>query len=495
MAHVYDVAVIGAGLAGLTVASNLLRTNRGLSVVLTEARDLVGGRTCTIQIDCDSGAMVHNGSRELVSAQEKGGSGRRASIDVGGQWVGLQHSRTLELVDRFQMLLDPQVYPCVESGDERAESAAMKTLTLVEAVNYPPIRLSDEEFEEVDGFLGYVDELAHQLDLERPWEHPQAAELDGFSLQEVIERRVKSESVQAHLSLFAQTVLSCDPGEVGFFFFLVYLISGGGFEALGDGEQGAQKWKIVGGTQQLSSRMHEEFSALGGRSFFLSPVSRVAACSDGYAVTAGDRVVRARKVVLALSPMLAGRIQFDPALPEEKQKLCDGFIRPCCIKVFALYDRHFWLDPQSSLEVPHFSELGPVHNVFHAALGPDLFALVGLITGAEARQISEQNLSQEQLKELVLGQYRAMYGPSALKAQGFFAHDWTQEEHSGGCFASLLPKNVLSKYGPWLRKPFAGLHWCSTETAEMYCGYFEGAIRSGDRVTREILDDLSRSRL
>lgn len=44
----YDVIVIGAGFAGLTAARDLT-ASRELSVLLVEARDRVGGRTCTVK--------------------------------------------------------------------------------------------------------------------------------------------------------------------------------------------------------------------------------------------------------------------------------------------------------------------------------------------------------------------------------------------------------------------------------------------------------------
>lgn len=57
----YDVIVIGAGFAGLTAARDLAAQNN-LNVLLLEARDRIGGRTCTVK--------------------ELGGE-----YEVGGQWV------------------------------------------------------------------------------------------------------------------------------------------------------------------------------------------------------------------------------------------------------------------------------------------------------------------------------------------------------------------------------------------------------------------------
>ena len=70
-----DCAIIGAGLAGLVAARDL--RNRGLDVVVLEARERVGGR-------------VENG---LLSDD--------SYVELGGQWIGAGHDAILDLVDRY----------------------------------------------------------------------------------------------------------------------------------------------------------------------------------------------------------------------------------------------------------------------------------------------------------------------------------------------------------------------------------------------------------
>ena len=70
-----DCAIIGAGLAGLVAARDL--RNRGLGVVVLEARDRVGGR-------------VENGV--LADGQY---------VELGGQWIGAGHDAIFELIERY----------------------------------------------------------------------------------------------------------------------------------------------------------------------------------------------------------------------------------------------------------------------------------------------------------------------------------------------------------------------------------------------------------
>jgi len=82
-----DVAVVGAGLAGLVAARDLLAA--GLSVLVLEARDRVGGR--------------------ILNHKLKGG----AVVEVGGQWVGPTQDRVLALAEELGLGL----FPTYEEGE------------------------------------------------------------------------------------------------------------------------------------------------------------------------------------------------------------------------------------------------------------------------------------------------------------------------------------------------------------------------------------------
>ena len=82
-----DVVVVGGGLAGLTAARDL--DGGGLSVIVVEAQDRVGGRVLN--------HTLSNGS----------------IVELGGQWVGPTQDRVLSLAAD----LGVELFPSYDAGD------------------------------------------------------------------------------------------------------------------------------------------------------------------------------------------------------------------------------------------------------------------------------------------------------------------------------------------------------------------------------------------
>jgi monoamine oxidase len=51
---------------------------------------------------------------------------------------------------------------------------------------------------------------------------------------------------------------------------------------------------------------------------------------------------------------------------------------------------------------------------------------------------------------------------------------------------------VWTRYGYALSKPVGLIHWAGTETATQWCGYMDGAVRSGERAAAEVRAQLAR---
>jgi len=196
------------------------------------------------------------------------------------------------------------------------------------------------------------------------------------------------------------------------------------------------------------------------------------------------------------------KIEFNPPLPEGKRLLGENLVPGHAVKVVAAFKHAFWLENQNSSAQSssqgsqrHFTELGPMHNLFHAVLKGDVPALVGLITGDVAEEM-ERLPSEADRKKAVLDQLTAMYfggDQKQVRAEPIFYADkaWAKEEWSGGCFAGIAsPNGSLVKYGEHIRKEMDLMHFCSTETSPQFYGYMEGAVRSGQRAGKEVVKHL-----
>ena len=78
------------------------------------------------------------------------------------------------------------------------------------------------------------------------------------------------------------------------------------------------------------------------------------------------------------------------------------------------------------------------------------------------------------------------FGSLALDPLDIVEKDWALDPWSTGCVTPLTT-GLLSSVGPALRRPIGRVHWAGTETSTSWCGYMDGAVRSGERVASEVL--------
>lgn len=443
----FDVVVVGAGLSGLMASQEL--SGRGRSVCVLEARSRIGGRTETLDL----------------------------GVDVGAQWVGPKHHELIGLVQRFKLELIEQFYPPNSSN------------RLTEWVGYRQRALTEGDEASTKRYIALVETLSLELDLDQPWAHALAAEWDVTSVQDHVHAFTSSPVVRQELLLFCQTVFACVPANTSLLFFLFCLKSGGGMEALGDGELGAQRWKIAGGVAALTGKMmasQQQQPHSCPVEFKLESVVVSVQYKDGVVAVGlrnGEQVT-CRKLVLALSPLLIHKIRFEPCLPPARARMQASMVSGRTIKVILQFSHAFWLDPVRDLGEDKV--VGPVHNLFDSQVDGKP-ALVGLITGAAAIEL--EPLLPEQRQALVEAQLMEMYGVTPGSVLRYFERVWGLEEFSQGCYSGLFPPNgSFHSVGHTLREPIAGqLFFAATETATEHYGYMEGALLAGKRAARQVL--------
>jgi monoamine oxidase len=272
---------------------------------------------------------------------------------------------------------------------------------------------------------------------------------------------------------------------LSFLFFLSYLRWGNGLDRLISIPNGAQQDRFVGGAQQICQRMAKE---LGERVVLNTPVSAIEQQNDGVTARTANGSFQGRYVVVAVPPALAGRIQYQPALPSRRDQLTARMPMGSVIKYIAVYKSAFWRQAGFSGEA--FSDTGPTVTTFDDS-SPDGSqpALVSFSDGDAARIWSER--SPEERREAVLSEFARFFGPQAGTPVEFVEKNWLEDPWSRGCYVGVMGPGTMTGYGSALRKQCGRIHWAGTETATQWMGYIEGAIQSGERAGKEVVERVS----
>lgn len=267
--------------------------------------------------------------------------------------------------------------------------------------------------------------------------------------------------------------------------FLFYVRSAGGLMPLCDVEGGAQERRIVGGAMGVSVRLVE---TLQRPVRFGEVVHAIETDETGVLLRAGDAVLEAERVLVTVPPHLLGGITFQPELPPRRAQLHQRMPIGSSTKVIVRYRSAFWRAAGYSGEVVSDGEV--VNLVFDvtdpAGTAP---ALVCFLLGERARRWGE--VGPDQRREAVVNELVRFFGAEAEAPVHVHEMEWNRDPHARGCSVGLLSTGAMSACGESLRPPWRRVHWAGTETATVWNGFMEGAVRSGERAAREVLAALN----
>jgi monoamine oxidase len=213
-------------------------------------------------------------------------------------------------------------------------------------------------------------------------------------------------------------------------------------------------------------------------------VRRIVQTKSGVRVECDKLVVRGKQVIVAMAPSLAGRIDYHPKLPALRDQLSQRVPNGSVIKCEAVYDKPFWRGKGFSGQV--VSDDDPVRITFDNT-PPDGSpgVLLGFIEGHAARVWGRRSAADR--RKAVLANFATYFGAQALKPRAYYEKNWTNDSWTRGCYTGYMPPGALIDFGTALRKPFRRIHWAGTETATIWSGYMDGAVRSGKRAAKEAL--------
>jgi monoamine oxidase len=442
-----DCVVVGAGFSGLAAATTL--REGGHDTLVLEARDRVGGRGASIRLD--DGTV----------------------LDLGGQWIGATHRRLQRLGEDHGVKTFTQ--------HTKGDTILFVSGRSVRARGKVPFGVGPATLATMAPAMLRLDRMARRVPVGEPWAAPRANELDAQTLETWLGRQVLTPAARSVCRTVLSGIFAADPADVSLLHALTYIRAGEGLDQLTGTAGAAQDACFRDGTQALAESVA---AALGPRVRLHQPVRRIRHDAERVVVETDDLAVTAARVIVAIPPTLAGRIDYSPPLPGPRDQLTQRVPQGSAIKCHALYDRPFWRDAGLSGLVLDCD--GPVSMIIDGSPDDDgRGVLIGFLDGSHARRGTR--MPGDERRAAVLACFARHFGDAALAPRQYRDQDWAEEPFTRGCYAGVMPPGVWTSYGSALREPIGRIHWAGTETAVEWMGYFEGALEAGERAAREVL--------
>lgn len=449
------VIVVGGGLSGLSSAK--LLHDQGVSVLLLEARDRVGGRTFTIFND------------------------KVKYVDLGGAYVGPTQNRLLRMAREFNVKTfftnENEDLVMFHKGISHKFRGAFPKMNFLARLD-------------MNNLLRLMDQMAEEIPISEPWKAPKAREWDTMTMKDFYDKVIWTKTCRTFADLFVNVNVTVEPYECSLLWFLNYVPRCGGTNRIFSTTNGGQERKFEGGSQQISKAIAKY---LGDRVLLEHPVCKITQNEREVIVKdINGREFKAQYVIMASPVSLQNQINFTPTLPTLRNQLLQRIPMGTVIKTFLYYDRPYWRE-KGMCGSSAIMEEGSIIGFTLDDVKPDGShpALMGFILATNAHHYIK--LTREQRRDRIAKLYAKVFQCEQLAHPIHYEEkNWAEEKYSGGCYTAMLPPGFLTVFGEELRKPVNRCFFAGTETATQWAGYMEGAIQAGERAAREILCEMGK---
>jgi len=437
------IVILGAGLAGLAAAEELI--NAGHAVTILEARNRPGGRVYTLRKPFAEGLYAEAGAGRIPST----------------------HALTLKYVKRFGLQLDP-FWP--ESGSNVfLWRGKRQVVPFGKEPNLDGLDVNFTADERRVGFGGLEDKYLKPLQEklralpEDSWPVSQMADLGDIGLGDYLKKEgASSDAIQA-LSLGFERDSLLD--------FVHDSIS----------HVVPKLWKMRGGNDQLPYAMAK---LVASNINYESVVTRLeqknANVEVVYKAAGKQRTIKADRVICTLPFSVLSQIPVEPAWPKEKMRAINDIYMGPVARVFAQTKTRFWekdgrngfatVDQPMEVWSPTFNDPG-TRGIVMSYIYEDLAVKYSAMT--ESRQT-----------ETSLDLYEQIHPGFKKEFETATAWSWLNDPYARGAYMVALPGQCRTIV-PQMATPAGRIHFAGEHTSP-WPGWMQGALHSGLRAAKEV---------
>jgi monoamine oxidase len=444
------IAIVGAGVAGLTCALRL--EQGGVRAKLFDSWNRVGGRMFT--------------ARGMWADDQ--------IVELGGELIDTGHDALRNLATELELTLDPIL--------ETAGSGIAQDTWW-----FGGMRVSDADI--VTAFTPIAAQMA--MDVASEKDEAEFTRIDELGLGAYLDSLVDLDPMLrtlldvAYVGEYGREIDEQSPWN------LLWLIDSetpDPFRVYGDSDEA---FHIQGGNDQVPTRIAERL---------MSPIAlehrlvRVTEDGMGAFTLAFDRGMGTTheetfdRVVFALPFTRLRDVEIVPDLPAEKREIVDMLGMGTNAKLMGQFSDRVWrtthmasgsVTTDNGLQLLWESSRGQMGSsgILTVFAGGRIGEMIG--AGEAEMQMTSRLGSIEEIFPGSMAAYRAA---SAVRMH------WPTVEHTLGSYACFLPGQA--RFSGLEGERVGNLHFCGEHTSVDYQGYMNGGVETGERVAAEILADL-----
>lgn len=450
-----EVAIVGAGIAGLTAAWRLRQA--GIPVRVYEAQARVGGRMLSLRNHFADGQVV----------------------ELGGELIDTGHLRMRALAAELGLELDDLLEGDGDADTWFFDGRRIGERELVEA--FVPVAAAIER----DLALLGDDALTYHGETPETFAHVQA--LDALSIADWLDRNGVSGWLRKLIDIAYTTEMGLEIDEQSSLNLLTFIgTDAEKFHVFGDSDE---RFHVRGGNdlvvQGVAGKVADAIETG-------SVLEAIRGDAGGYVLSfrrdGATRDVRARQAILALPFTLLRKVRIDVALPEPKRRSIERLAYGTNAKLMIGFDTRAWR--AHGANGASMSDLGYQTTWDTSRKQAGRAGVLTNFTGGRHGVDLGQGTARQQADAAAAMLDQVFPGLAAARAGMREARfHWPSNPWVLGSYACLRPGDWSGFLGAE-GESVGGLHFAGEHCSADHQGFMEGACESGEAAARAVLESL-----